>query len=182
MSDITVLLQRSRAGDREATEQLAPLVYDELKGRAEALMRREQNAHTLQATVLVTEAFMRLVDAANVDWESRTHFFALASKVMRRVLRRKESSPTSRSSSRNAAALKERVMERSPATAASPLTNSQSEPPCSPSAIRASPERTVTSSPCSSRSVPSASGTPARWRRRSRSVVWTVCLADSVIW
>lgn len=84
--DVTQLLLQARDGDAEAANQLGPLVYDELKRRASSLMRREANAHTVQATMLVTEAFMSLVDGARVDWESRNHFFALASKVMRRVL------------------------------------------------------------------------------------------------
>jgi RNA polymerase sigma-70 factor, ECF subfamily len=62
------------------------LVYEELKGRAEAMMRREHNAQSMQATLLVSDAFMRLVGSANVDFASRNHFFALASNVMRRVL------------------------------------------------------------------------------------------------
>ncbi len=87
MSDhVTLLLQKARHGDRKAQNDLAPLVYDELKDRAQALMRRERNAQSIQATVLVSDAFMRLIDAGEVDWESRNHFFALASNTMRRVL------------------------------------------------------------------------------------------------
>lgn len=85
-AQVTLLLQRATGGDRGAQNALAPLVYQELKARAEALMRREANAHSVQATLLVSDAFMRLVNEASVDWESRNHFFALASKVMRRVL------------------------------------------------------------------------------------------------
>ncbi|MCB9674848.1 MAG: sigma-70 family RNA polymerase sigma factor [Alphaproteobacteria bacterium] len=84
--EITMLLKRASRGDATAQNDLAPLVYDELKIRADALMRRESDAQSLQATVLVNDAFMRLIDAAAVDWESRTHFYALASRVMRRVL------------------------------------------------------------------------------------------------
>ena len=84
--DVTLLLRKARTGDRSAQDALAPLVYDELKGRAEALMRRERKAQSIQATVLVSDAFMKLVDVDNIDWESRNHFFALASNVMRRVL------------------------------------------------------------------------------------------------
>lgn len=85
-SEVTVLLQRVKTGDESAREALAPLVYAELKRRAEQLMRREGNAHSMQATMLVNDAFMRLVGTDAVDWESRGHFFALASNVMRRAL------------------------------------------------------------------------------------------------
>ncbi len=85
-AEVTALLRRVKAGDKAAREQLAPLVYSDLKLRAEQLMRREANAHTVQATMLVNDAFMQLTDAGGVDWESRGHFLALASRVMRRVL------------------------------------------------------------------------------------------------
>ena len=85
MADVTVLLKAASGGDRGAQNELAPLVYAELKGRADALMRRERKAQSIQATILVNDAFMRLVHA-DVDFESRNHFFALASNVMRRVL------------------------------------------------------------------------------------------------
>ena len=85
-TDVTALLQRARQGDAGAQAQLAPLVYQELKMRAERLMAREAAGHSLQATMLVNDAFLRLVDTDRVDWESRGHFFALAARVMRRVL------------------------------------------------------------------------------------------------
>jgi RNA polymerase sigma factor (TIGR02999 family) len=85
-ANVTALLHRMKDGDDEARDELAPFVYAELKRRAQALMRREGNAHSVQATMLVNDAFMQLVDADNVDWESRGHFFALASRLMRRVL------------------------------------------------------------------------------------------------
>jgi RNA polymerase sigma factor (TIGR02999 family) len=84
--DMTVLLKRASSGDREAQNELAPLVYATLKSKAEAMMRGEQRSVSVQATVLVNDAFMRLVDGAAVDWQSRTHFYATASRVMRRVL------------------------------------------------------------------------------------------------
>jgi RNA polymerase sigma factor (TIGR02999 family) len=84
--DVTQLLQAASAGDKEAQHQLAPVVYAELKQLADALMRRERDAHTVQATALVSDAFMRLIDQARVDWDSRAHFYALASRVMRQVL------------------------------------------------------------------------------------------------
>lgn len=83
---VTVLLRKASGGDTAAQNQLAPLVYDALKGRAEALMRGESNARSVQATVLVNDAFMRLVGGASIDWESRAHFFRMAAKTMRRVL------------------------------------------------------------------------------------------------
>ncbi len=86
MTDVTVLLKAAGGGDRAAQNELAPLVYDELRRQAAGLMRGERRAQSIQATMLVNDAFMRLVDAASVDFESRNHFFALASKVMRRVL------------------------------------------------------------------------------------------------
>lgn len=85
-AEVTMMLQRAADGDALAQHELAPLVYEELKGRAQALMRRESRAHSLQATVLVNDAFLRLIQAESVDWQSRTHFYALASKVMRQVL------------------------------------------------------------------------------------------------
>ena len=85
-ADVTQLLVAATGGDATASNRLAALVYDELHGRAAALMRRESQAHSMQATMLVNEAFMRLVDAANLDFESRGHFYALASRVMRQVL------------------------------------------------------------------------------------------------
>ncbi|TNE85319.1 MAG: sigma-70 family RNA polymerase sigma factor [Deltaproteobacteria bacterium] len=86
MAEVTELLVRSREGDEAARNALAPLVYDELKQLAARHMRREHSAHSVQATQLVSDAFMRLVGQARVDWESRSHFYALASRVMRQIL------------------------------------------------------------------------------------------------
>ena len=86
MAELTELLQRSREGDEQARNALAPLVYDELKKLADGHLRRERRAHSVQATQLVSDAFMRLVGEAQVDWESRSHFYALASRVMRQIL------------------------------------------------------------------------------------------------
>lgn len=83
---VTVLLQRVKRGDTGARDELAPLVYAELKRRARNLLRREAAGHSWQPTMLVNDAYMRLIDSDQVDWESRGHFFALASRVMRRVL------------------------------------------------------------------------------------------------
>lgn len=81
----TQLLTDWRSGQPEALERLAPLVYDELRRLARNYMRSERGGHTLQATAVVHEAFLRLIQA-NVSLQDRTHFFALASRLMRRVL------------------------------------------------------------------------------------------------
>lgn len=82
---ITVLLQAVDAGDADAVNQLLPLVYEQLRGLAESLMRREQPGQTLQATALVHEAYMKLADG-EMDWKSQRHFFNTAALVMRRIL------------------------------------------------------------------------------------------------
>jgi RNA polymerase sigma factor (TIGR02999 family) len=84
--DITRLLHAWRDGDQGVLDQLLPWVYDELRRIARQHMRRERPDHTLQPTALVNEAYLRLMDARKIDWRDRTHFFALASRVMRRVL------------------------------------------------------------------------------------------------
>jgi RNA polymerase sigma factor (TIGR02999 family) len=83
---VTRLLHAWSDGDRQAAEQLLPLVYDELRRRAAAHLRRERRDHTLQPTALVHEAYMRLAGQQQADWAGRTQFFALASQMMRRVL------------------------------------------------------------------------------------------------
>lgn len=84
--DITQLLLRWRGGERAALDSLLPLVYQELRAMALRHLRRERSAHTLQRTALVHEAFLKLVDHANVDWQGRAQFFAIASQAMRRIL------------------------------------------------------------------------------------------------
>lgn len=84
-ANVTQLLTAWRSGQAHALERLTPLVYDELRKLARGHMRRERGSHTLQATAVVHEAFMRLAQA-NVALQDRAHFFALASRVMRRVL------------------------------------------------------------------------------------------------
>jgi len=84
-ANFTQLLTEWRSGQPEALERLTPLVYDELRRLARNYMRTERGSHTLQATAVVHEAFLRLVQA-NVDLQDRQHFFALASRLMRRVL------------------------------------------------------------------------------------------------
>jgi RNA polymerase sigma factor (TIGR02999 family) len=82
---VTQLLHQWRTGDREALDQLMPLIYDELRRLASHYMKSERPAHTLQATALVNEAYIRLVDM-NVRWQDRVHFFAVAARLMRRIL------------------------------------------------------------------------------------------------
>jgi RNA polymerase sigma factor (TIGR02999 family) len=84
--DVTRLLGELARGNREVEAALIPLVYDELRRIARALMRGEGHRETLQTTVLVHEAYLRLTGGQPVDWESRTHFLAVSAKVMRRIL------------------------------------------------------------------------------------------------
>jgi len=84
--NLTDLLLEWRAGDKDALERLTPLVYDQLRHIAHRYMQRERNGHTLQTTALVNEAYSRLVDEQRIHWESRNHFFAVMSQVMRHVL------------------------------------------------------------------------------------------------
>lgn len=84
--EITVLLNAAAAGDRTAPGALLELVYDDLRRLAGAYLNNERHAQTLQATALVHEAFLRLVDWENVSWQNRAQFFAVAAQVMRRVL------------------------------------------------------------------------------------------------
>jgi RNA polymerase sigma factor (TIGR02999 family) len=83
---ITSLLQAWRQGDDEALTALTPLVHAELRKLAGAYMRGERRDHTLQATGLVNECYLRLVDAREVEWQNRAHFFALSARLMRRIL------------------------------------------------------------------------------------------------
>ncbi len=84
--DVTLLLARVSEGDNSAPGKLLELVYDDLRHLAAAYMKDERGDHTLQATALVHEAYLRLVDWENVTWENRAQFFAVAAQVMRRVL------------------------------------------------------------------------------------------------
>src|SRR5262245_53365798 len=87
MSDVTQILCQIESGDPSAAEQLLPLVYDELRKLAGARMAAESPDHTLQATALVHEAYLRLVDVERQQhWNSRGHFFAAAAEAMRRIL------------------------------------------------------------------------------------------------
>ncbi len=85
VSELTQLLTEWRAGEPQALERLTPLIYEELRRLAHNYMRGERSSHTLQATAVVHEAFMRLVQG-NVSLQDRTHLFAVASRLMRRVL------------------------------------------------------------------------------------------------
>src|SRR5712692_5676204 len=84
--DVTGLLEEIRSGNQQAESELIPLVYDELRRLAAHFMRQERPDHTLQATALVHEAYLRLVKQRNVSWQNRAHFFAIAGKLMRRIL------------------------------------------------------------------------------------------------
>jgi RNA polymerase sigma factor (TIGR02999 family) len=84
--DVTQLLLGWSAGDRSAGEQLLTAVYSELRRQASRAMRRESDDHTLQATALVHEAYLRLVDQQRVEWRNRAHFFGVAAQLMRRIL------------------------------------------------------------------------------------------------
>ena len=83
---VTELLLSWRAGDEGALAQLVPLVFDELRRLARRHMRTERNGHVLQTTALVNEAYVRLIDLSRVRWQDRAHFFAMASRLMRRIL------------------------------------------------------------------------------------------------
>jgi RNA polymerase sigma-70 factor, ECF subfamily len=85
-TDVTRLLQEWREGRRDALDRLIPLVYDELHLIAARHHAREWRHGTLQTTALVNEAFLKLVDQRAVDWRSRSHFFAIAATMMRRIL------------------------------------------------------------------------------------------------
>lgn len=84
--EITQLLQDWSAGDERALEQLTPLVYKELHKTAQRYMAQERPGHTLQATALIDEVFLRLVDCDTVSWKDRNHFFAVCARLMRRIL------------------------------------------------------------------------------------------------
>jgi RNA polymerase sigma factor (TIGR02999 family) len=85
-AQVTVLLRQWSEGDESALEQLTPLVYDELHRLAHQHMRRESAGHVLQTSALINEAYLRLVDQPRIQWESRTHFFGIAARLMRRIL------------------------------------------------------------------------------------------------
>lgn len=84
--DVTQLLVQARSGDRAAMDQLLPLVYAELRRVAQRQLRGERGGHTLGASALINEAYLKLVDQLRVDWQSREHFFAIAARAMRQIL------------------------------------------------------------------------------------------------
>ena len=85
-ADVTSLLNRLAAGDQEAATQLIPLVYDELRHLAARRLRQERPDHTLQATALVHEVYVKLSAQRDAKWQNRAQFFGVASQVMRRIL------------------------------------------------------------------------------------------------
>ena len=84
--DVTGLLKAWRQGDQCALEQLMPVVYGQLRAQARRYMRNERSGGTLQSTALVHEVYLRLINARDVDWQDRVHFFALSAQIMRRIL------------------------------------------------------------------------------------------------
>lgn len=84
--EITQILQDWNEGDKNAKERLIPYVYDELKRQARYLMSAERSNHTLQPTALVHEAFIKLSEQSGFEWKNRSHFFGIASRLMRQIL------------------------------------------------------------------------------------------------
>jgi len=85
-NDVTQLLKRYSNDDQEALAELIPKIYDELRRLASSYLRSERVDHTLQTTALVHEAYLRLVDQRQVEWNNRNHFFGVAAQMMRRIL------------------------------------------------------------------------------------------------
>jgi RNA polymerase sigma factor (TIGR02999 family) len=84
--DVTETLARVASGEREAADRLLPLVYDQLHRLAGSMLNREAPGNTLQPTALVHEAYLRMANQTRVDWQGKTHFFAIGAKMMRRIL------------------------------------------------------------------------------------------------
>jgi len=84
--EVSTLLRAWSDGDQSALDKLAPIVYDELRRLARHYLSRERSGHSLQATALVNEAYLRLVDYKRMRWENRAHFFAASAQLMRRIL------------------------------------------------------------------------------------------------
>jgi RNA polymerase sigma factor (TIGR02999 family) len=84
--NITELLVGYGQGDKEALDQLMPIVYEELRRQAARYLRKERPGHTLETTALIHEAYVRLVDQRHVQWQNRAHFFGIAAQLMRRIL------------------------------------------------------------------------------------------------
>ncbi len=81
-----MLREWSSGGKREALDDLLPLVYDELRRQAARFLRRERAGHTLQTSALINEAYLKLIDQREVNWQNRAHFFGIAAQAMRRIL------------------------------------------------------------------------------------------------
>jgi RNA polymerase sigma factor (TIGR02999 family) len=94
--EVTLLLASWAKGNHEALNELTPLVYRELRQLAASYLRKERQGHTLQPTALVHEAYLRLVDQSNPNWQNRSHFYGVAARLMRQILvdhaRRKQAS------------------------------------------------------------------------------------------
>jgi RNA polymerase sigma-70 factor, ECF subfamily len=84
--DVTLLLAEWAKGNQKALNELTPLVYRELRQLAARYLRRERQGHTLQPTALVHEAYLRLVDQSNPNWQNRSHFYGVAARLMRQIL------------------------------------------------------------------------------------------------
>jgi len=84
--EVTKLLHRWGAGDQAALDKLLPIVYNELRRIADSYLRRESSGHTLQATALVNEAYLRLVKAQGLEWQNREQFFGISANLMRQIL------------------------------------------------------------------------------------------------
>lgn len=84
--EISRILQQWSDGGKEASDKLMPLVYDELRRQASRYMRRERIGHTLQTTALIHEAYLKLIDQRDVNWQNRAHFFGVAAQAMKRIL------------------------------------------------------------------------------------------------
>lgn len=85
-NNVTEMLKEWSDGKSEVLDDLMPLVYDELRRQASRFLRKERSNHTLQTTALINEAYLKLIDQRNVQWQNRAHFFAIASTAMRRIL------------------------------------------------------------------------------------------------
>ena len=84
--EIAALLEQLASGVDNAADQLMPLVYDRLRGLAQKMLRNESPSHTLQPTALVNEAYIRMLGQSQVNWQGKTHFFAIGARMMRRIL------------------------------------------------------------------------------------------------
>ena len=84
--EVTALLVAWSEGDQGALDRLVPLVYAELHRLAKSYMRRERAGHSLQTTALIHEAYVRLIDAQQIQWQNRAHFFGVAARIMRQIL------------------------------------------------------------------------------------------------